>query len=76
LSQLQETALELARKLASKSPIMLRLAKQAINRGINLNLESGLAEEVKAFRVCFTTQDFKEGLTAFLEKRQPRFEGK
>jgi len=76
LSQLQETALELARKLASKSPIMLRLAKQAINRGIDHDLESGLAEEVKAFRVCFTTQDFKEGLTAFLEKRQPNFQGK
>jgi len=76
LSQLQETALELARKLASKSPIMLRLAKQAINRGFDQDLESGLAEEVKAFRVCFTTQDFREGLTAFLEKRQPHFKGK
>jgi enoyl-CoA hydratase len=76
LSQLQETALELARKLTSKSPIMLKLAKQAINRGIDKDLEAGLAEEVKAFRVCFTTQDFKEGLTAFLEKRQPKFEGR
>jgi len=75
-AKLQEAALELARKLASRSPIMLRLAKQAINRGIEMDLKSGLAEEVKAFRVCFTTQDFKEGLTAFLEKRQPKFEGK
>jgi enoyl-CoA hydratase len=74
--QLQEAALELARKLASKSPIMLRLVKQAVNRGIEMDLKSGLAEEVKAFRVCFTTQDFKEGLTAFTEKRQPKFEGK
>jgi len=76
LAKLPEAALELARKLASKSPIMLRLAKQAVNRGIEMDLKSGLAEEVKAFRVCFTTQDFKEGLTAFLEKRQPKFEGK
>jgi len=75
-AKLQEAALELAEKLASKSPIMLRLAKQAINRGIEMDLKSGLAEEVKAFRVCFTTQDFKEGLIAFLEKRQPKFEGK
>jgi enoyl-CoA hydratase len=75
-SQLQEAALELARKLASKSPIMLRLVKQAVNRGIEMDLKSGLAEEVKAFRVCFTTQDFKEGLTAFMEKRQPKFVGK
>jgi len=74
--QLQEAALELARKLASKSPIMLRLVKQAVNRGIEMDLKSGLAEEVKAFRVCFTTQDFKEGLTAFTEKRQPKFVGK
>ena len=75
-AKLQETALELAKKLASKSPIMLMLAKQAINRGLEMDLESGLAEEVKAFRLCFTTHDFKEGLTAFLEKRQPKFEGK
>ncbi len=75
-AKLQDAALELAKKLASKSPIMLRLAKQATNRGIEMDLKSGLAEEVKAFRVCFTTQDFKEGLTAFLEKRQPKFEGK
>lgn len=75
-AQLQDAAMELARKLAAKSPIMLRLAKQAINRGIEMALKSGLVEEVKAFRVCFTTQDFKEGLTAFLEKRQPKFEGK
>jgi enoyl-CoA hydratase len=75
-NRLQETALELARKMTSKSPVMLKLAKQAINRGIEMDLSSGLAEEVKAFRVCFTTQDFKEGLTAFLEKRQPKFEGK
>jgi enoyl-CoA hydratase len=76
LNRLQETVLELARKMASKSPVMLKLAKQAINRGIEMDLSSGLAEEVKAFRVCFTTQDFKEGLTAFLGKRQPKFEGK
>lgn len=75
-NRLQETVLELARKMASKSPILLKLAKQAINRGIEMDLSSGLAEEVRAFRVCFTTQDFKEGLTAFLEKRQPKFEGK
>jgi enoyl-CoA hydratase len=75
-TELQETALELARKLAAKSPIMLRLVKQAINRGTDMDLRSGLAEEVKAFRVCFTTQDFKEGLTAFMEKRPPKFVGK
>jgi enoyl-CoA hydratase len=76
LAKLPEAALDLARKIASKSPIMLRLAKQAINRGIEMDLKSGLAEEVKAFRVCFTTQDYREGLTAFLEKRQPKFVGK
>jgi enoyl-CoA hydratase len=75
-NQLQETALELARKLALKSPVMLKLAKQAINKGIEMDLSAGLAEEVKAFRVCLTTKDFKEGLAAFLEKRQPKFEGK
>jgi len=73
---LQNAVLELARMLASKSPIMLRLAKQAVNRGIEMDLKAGLAEEVRAFRVCFTTQDYKEGLKAFLEKRQPRFQGK
>ena len=74
--ELQKTALELAGKLAMKSPIMLKLAKQAISRGIDMNLKSGLAEEVRAFRVCFTTQDFREGMRAFLEKRQPKFYGR
>jgi len=55
---------------------MLRLVKQAVNRGIEMDLKSGLVEEANAFRVCFTTQDFKEGLTAFAEKRQPRFVGR
>jgi enoyl-CoA hydratase/carnithine racemase len=74
--ELQQSTLELARKLAAKSPVMLRLVKQTINRGIDMDMRSGLAEEVRAFRICFTTQDFKEGLTAFMEKRPPKFEGK
>ena len=71
-----ETALKLARGIASKSPIATRLAKEAILRAFETPLEQGLAFERNAFLFLASTDDRNEGIDAFLEKRKPRFEGR
>jgi len=65
--------MEFARFLASKSPSALALAKSTINRGMDASLETGLALEREAFAYCFALPDAKEGISAFLEKRKPKF---
>jgi methylglutaconyl-CoA hydratase len=67
------TALALAREILPNGPLALRLAKQAVNRGIALNLSSGLALEQACYAQVIPTQDRQEGLAAFREKRKPRF---
>jgi enoyl-CoA hydratase/carnithine racemase len=64
---------EYVEKLASKSPVALSLAKSTINRGMDASLEAGLALEREAFAYCFALPDAKEGISAFLEKRKPKF---
>ena len=72
---LMEKALEMAGRLASRPPVALRLIKSAVNRGISMSLESALDYESRAFEMLFTTQDQKEGMLAFVEKRKPKFAG-
>jgi len=67
---------KMARKLMSKSRIALFLAKEAINGGINMDLASGLDLEAQCFAHCFATEDQKEGMSAFMEKRKPEFKGR
>jgi enoyl-CoA hydratase len=74
-SEMMSHAKELARKLASKSPIALKLAKDAINVGLNLSLTEGIEYEKKMFAILCGTDDKKEGVAAFLEKRKPVFRG-
>ncbi|MFH1382554.1 MAG: enoyl-CoA hydratase-related protein [Chloroflexota bacterium] len=66
----------LAQKLLSKSSITLSLAKKAINTGAEMGLTAGLDVEAQCFALCFATEDQKEGMSAFLEKRKPQFKGK
>jgi len=73
---LMAEAKELARKLLSKSSIALALAKKAITSGANMNLPSGLDLEAECFALVFATEDQKEGMSAFLQKRKPEFKGK
>ena len=73
---LMAEAKELARKLLSKSSIALALAKKAITSGANMNLPSGLDLEAECFALSFATEDQKEGMSAFLQKRKPEFKGK
>ncbi len=74
--ELLETALEWAKRLAQKPPVALQMVKQAVNTGGNTDLESGLIIESTCFANAFSTEDRKEGLKAFAEKRKPVFAGK
>ena len=66
----------LAAKIASKAPIAIAQAKIAINNGMDMDLKSASQLEVEATTVCFGSEDQKEGMAAFLEKRAPEFKNK
>lgn len=69
-SELMDTAIKLAEKIASKGQLAIRFAKTAINRGIETDLETGMVIERELFSLCFATEDQKEAMSAFLEKRE------
>jgi enoyl-CoA hydratase len=71
-----EDALALAAKVAEKSPIALRLAKEAVNAAYEMGLTDALAHERRLFYLTFASEDQKEGMAAFLEKRTPDFRGR
>jgi enoyl-CoA hydratase/3-hydroxyacyl-CoA dehydrogenase len=72
---LLQEAKGLANKIASKAPIAIKLAKSAINKGLEISLEHGLAYELETASLAFSTKDKVEGMKAFLEKRKPEFRG-
>jgi enoyl-CoA hydratase len=74
--QLETKTMEIANRIAEKSPIALRLAKEAVKLASRSNLDEGLRREVDLFALCFASEDKDEGVRAFLEKRQPEFKGK
>jgi enoyl-CoA hydratase/carnithine racemase len=69
-------ALEIATEIAAQPPIAVMQIKEIVNAGINAPLDTALMLERKALLLQFATQDQKEGMRAFLEKRKPKFEGK
>jgi len=69
-------AVELAREIAQMSPIAVQLAKEAVNRSFETQLDEGLMFERKNFYLTFASEDQKEGMKAFTEKRKPVFKGK
>jgi enoyl-CoA hydratase len=71
MDQVQKTA----QAIASRGRVSLRAAKQAINRGLNVDIATGCQIEVEAFSLCMTSPDAKEGTSAFLEKRKAEFKG-
>ena len=71
-----EEAKAVARAIAEKGPIAQRLAKESVNRAYESTLETGLDYERKALYLAFASEDAREGLTAFTEKRKPDFKGR
>lgn len=72
---LMDEVLKTAAVIASKGKVSLREAKQAVNKGMDVDLASGCGIEIDAFCLCYASPDAKEGTSAFLEKRQAEFKG-
>ena len=75
-ADLQAKTLEMANRIAEKSPVALRMAKEAVKTAARANLDEGLRREVDLFALTFSSEDKDEGVRAFLEKRKPDFKGR
>lgn len=73
--QLLDKAFEIANKIAGKGQLSVRMTKQGVNEGLNMDVDRGLQYETELFALSFSTEDQKEGMTAFLEKRPAEFKG-
>ena len=69
-------AVKLAKTVAAQAPVAVRLAKEAVNAAFEATLEEGLEIERKNFFLLFDTEDMREGMRAFIEKRKPVFQGR
>jgi enoyl-CoA hydratase len=66
----------MANKITSKGQVAVRFSKNAINRGIETDIDTALDIEINLFGMCFATEDQKEGMKAFTEKRKAEFKNK
>ena len=74
--QLLIEAKKMAKKFASRGAVAIQMAKTCINEGLQMDLDTGLQYEHKCFSLLFATEDQKEGMKAFIEKRRPNFKGR
>lgn len=70
-----DEALKLAREIAKRAPLAVRFGKEAVNKAFELSLSEGIAFERRSFYFLFATEDQKEGMAAFVEKREPQWKG-
>ena len=76
MDELMPAAKEVAAKIATRSSAALKLAKQAINKGMQTSLQDGLDYEYEMYALALSLEDKAEGVSAFLEKRKPKFVGR
>jgi enoyl-CoA hydratase len=76
LDSLMDEAKKMAMKLAQRPAIALKMLKVSVNKGMSMDLQSALAHEVRCFEILFSTEDQKEGMKAFVEKRKPVFKNR
>lgn len=76
MEDLERVTLEFAKKIASKAPLAIRCIKEVMNKGMNMDLQSALKLEREAIEKLKQTEDFKEGIRAFFEKRPPVWKGR
>lgn len=74
--ELMSEALKMAVKIAKKAPIAVKYSKEAINKGIQTDIDSAIAIEAGLFGLCFATEDQKNGMVAFLEKKEADYKNK
>ena len=74
--ELMEKVKKMAKKISSRGQTAVRLSKVAINDGVQVDMDRGITIESDMFGLCFATEDQKEGMMAFAEKRKPNFSGK
>lgn len=73
-AELEEQAKKMAQKIARQSAMAVGYSKYAINKGMQVDIDTGMSIESSAFGICFSGADQREGMSAFLEKRKPRFQ--
>ena len=69
-----EATEKVAAVIGAKGPLAIRWVKTCVDRGVQMDIESGSAIEAEAFGACFASGETGEGMTAFLEKRKPQFD--
>lgn len=74
--KLKSAVEELSKVIMSKPPIAIKLAKELINSSIETDQGTGLVHEAEAFGILASTEDYREGISAFIEKRKPEYKGK
>src|SRR6202040_3122090 len=74
--ELRARTLELAARIAGKSPLTVRIAKEAVRAGQRLAIDDGILYERDLFCLCFSSADKEEGVKAFLEKRPAHWQGR
>ena len=74
--QLMDEAMALAKTIAKNAPVAVKLSKEAINRGMQTDIDTAIAIENDLFALCFSTEDQKEGMKAFFEKRPAEWKNK